>query len=528
VRSIVSYVSSRCRPARPGLLGALLGLVVVGCLASCGPERAGSWSAPSPSEGCLAVGPAESAQGPRVRAPERLEVAVTGAVDASDAPAPRGADESFLFRLLYEPLVHLDCRGRRYPALASAWAKEDGGRRWVFTLRPGARFWDGTPVTARDVERSWRSVRWRGAPPREWPPQGVAAVGPRTVAVELPEPTDRVPSVLARSELAVVRRSPGEPWPVLGTGPYRVAETSTLPSGGTGRSTSGSALPIRSLVLRATEESKGLPPTIRVRVAPGEDGRDLLDGGAGLLLTGDRATLDYARRRPGLSVRRLPWNRTYVFFGSAVVPTAGSEAGLPVSFLETLARDAVPVEARAAPRSASGSEPPSSGFGPEAPGGRPPLARELGAPWIGYPAGDAVGRALAGRLVALAAAPASTRDPEVEGALRVLGLARAPRGLRAAPLDPESLAGSAALRGAGVVRALAAAPRDSGGAGCVGVLGEGPERSDEGKAGGAAGDRRAGVPLVQTRRSAILRAQGPSVAIGIDCDGTPFIVDEDR
>src|SRR5260221_12084175 len=31
------------------------------------------------------------------------------------------------------------------------WTSSEGGRRWAFTLRADAQFWDGAPVTAREV-----------------------------------------------------------------------------------------------------------------------------------------------------------------------------------------------------------------------------------------------------------------------------------------------------------------------------------------------------------------------------------------
>src|SRR2546426_9242355 len=42
------------------------------------------------------------------------------------------------------------------PGLAATWEQAPGDR-WAFTLRDNARFWDGAPVTARDVLASWRS-----------------------------------------------------------------------------------------------------------------------------------------------------------------------------------------------------------------------------------------------------------------------------------------------------------------------------------------------------------------------------------
>ncbi|MFO1501094.1 MAG: ABC transporter substrate-binding protein [Verrucomicrobiota bacterium] len=68
--------------------------------------------------------------------------------------------------LIYETLVKRDGQGRLVPNLASAWEFKDEGRTVVFTLRPGARWHDGTPVTAADVRIHFK--RWLGLPEYAW------------------------------------------------------------------------------------------------------------------------------------------------------------------------------------------------------------------------------------------------------------------------------------------------------------------------------------------------------------------------
>jgi ABC-type transport system substrate-binding protein len=56
---------------------------------------------------------------------------------------------------VFESLTAIDAAGVVQPALAQGWAVEDGGRRVVFTLRPGIAFSDGSPITAQNVVASW-------------------------------------------------------------------------------------------------------------------------------------------------------------------------------------------------------------------------------------------------------------------------------------------------------------------------------------------------------------------------------------
>ena len=56
--------------------------------------------------------------------------------------------------LMFESLVTYGFDSRVEPALAASW-KEEGGKAYVFTLRPDAKFHDGRAVTAKDVVYSF-------------------------------------------------------------------------------------------------------------------------------------------------------------------------------------------------------------------------------------------------------------------------------------------------------------------------------------------------------------------------------------
>ncbi|MFW6200455.1 MAG: ABC transporter substrate-binding protein, partial [Gemmatimonadota bacterium] len=145
-------------------MAALLGVgaALAGVLAGCASGPTVPPSSARASASCLIV--------PGIAAPpaernEPLTVGLTRPVNPDHAPAPTNPDEAFLFGLLYESLVGIDCTGRLLSGLASAWESDDGGRRWTFTLRTDARFWDGDPVTARHVADGWRRLEESGRSP---------------------------------------------------------------------------------------------------------------------------------------------------------------------------------------------------------------------------------------------------------------------------------------------------------------------------------------------------------------------------
>ncbi len=74
--------------------------------------------------------------------------------------------------LAYDGLTQFDADGRLQPALADRWAAggDGSGRRYIFHLRAGVKFHDGTPLTAAAVRASFLRVldpATRGG--RPWP-----------------------------------------------------------------------------------------------------------------------------------------------------------------------------------------------------------------------------------------------------------------------------------------------------------------------------------------------------------------------
>ena len=63
--------------------------------------------------------------------------------------------------MVYDTLLAWDKDGALHPQALESWSVEDGGKRFVLTLRDGQSFHDGRPVTVEDVLASFD--RWRNA-----------------------------------------------------------------------------------------------------------------------------------------------------------------------------------------------------------------------------------------------------------------------------------------------------------------------------------------------------------------------------
>jgi ABC-type oligopeptide transport system substrate-binding subunit len=137
------------------------------------------------------------------------------------------------------------------PDIAESWEVSDGGKKYVFHLRPDARWSDGEPLTAEDFAYAWRRCLERGggsplapllygikgARPYHQGGQpdegelGIHTPDPHTLAVELDDPANYFLSILATPVSFPVPRKAieahGDAWTepdhIVTNGPFRLA-----------------------------------------------------------------------------------------------------------------------------------------------------------------------------------------------------------------------------------------------------------------------------------------------------------------
>ena len=238
---------------------------------------------------------------------DTVTIALSSPLDLSHAPVPTNQDERLVFRQLFPGLIRLDCQGELRPALASSWQSDTTARTWTFVLRDGARFPDGSSLTARSIEADW--IR-RDSALREAGLDSVRAIDDRTLQVAMQDLRDSLPRVFADPLWSVVSDS-------LAT---RLSEGRLTVSQGPGRA------------------------VLAIAVAGTRDLRDALDAGADLVVSGDPQVIDYAARTSELNTYPLPWDRTYALLqhpGAQAVSTI-----LDSTLKLSLVRDVVQTDAR--------------------------------------------------------------------------------------------------------------------------------------------------------------------------------------
>jgi hypothetical protein len=346
---------------------------------------------------------------------DTVTLALAGTVDPDYGPWARNAGERRLFGHLYETLIYVDCQGDVQPRLAVSWDRGVDGRQWTFGLQKGARFWDGSPVTASSVVWSWQN-----APVDPDAPNAVfdsvKAGGERTLRVYLKQPYWEVPRAFSSLTFAVAKPSPGTGWP-LGSGPYEIDPS---PMGSSGKH-------VQAILLRPAFGARG--PIIRVLQTSTHDTRDLLEETIDVVVTDDPAVIEYASHRPHLDSVALPWDRTYVLLSTSRVREllwGGSIRSVPADLTDDLARDAVRGDARGVRPPFWWEELGHCGELSETVSGLPPFPRGAyssgGARRIMFDLQDPTARDIAERLVALAAADTAASTAAAALASAVPGL----------------------------------------------------------------------------------------------------------
>jgi hypothetical protein len=302
---------------------------------------------------------------------DTLTVALSEPVDLGNVLSPTNDSERLLFRNLFDNLIRLDCQGTVRPGLAESWTEDSGKRAWIFTLRDGAKFGSGLPMSAAHVAGTLAPA-WAGG--RSPGIDSAVALNDRQLRLFLSGTQDSVPHFLADPALAMVDG--------LATD---------------GRGSGGSiAIP-----------AHGSLPAVDLQFPPGGDVRDALDHGVDLVVTRDPAVIDYVAGRSEFATYPLPWSRTYVLLQPAAAEPLDVVSTEPER--RSLARDAVQADAR-------GAEPlfwwheAAACPNTVAPGSRSTSSR------VAYIRGDEVARGLAERVVALARSGIGLRTVALEPA----------------------------------------------------------------------------------------------------------------
>ncbi|MGH2535263.1 MAG: ABC transporter substrate-binding protein [Thermomicrobiales bacterium] len=201
---------------------------------------------------------------------------------------------------VYDQLVDFDPENQAVPGLAESWENPDE-TTFVFHLRPGVTFHDGTPLTAADVKFSFERIM-DPATASPWASQfepiaSIEATDDQTVTFTLKQPYGPMLSVLGATYAAIVPQAAVEggadlQQTMVGTGPFSLQDyTQDVET---------------ILAANPTYWEEGLPElaTLTYRILPDEAARlaAIRTGEIGLTSLADPAAVSLASREEGVEV----------------------------------------------------------------------------------------------------------------------------------------------------------------------------------------------------------------------------------
>lgn len=155
---------------------------------------------------CALIGPAVAQDTPKSGG--TLLVGINSDIRSLEPGINRDTNTDSVIHQMFEGLVAYRSDLTVGPALADSWTVSDDGRTYTFTLREGAKFHNGAPVTSAEVKWSWERLSGQAGWNCRNGFDGTA--GAKVEAVEAPDPRTVVYKLAAPSgtflkQLAIVQ-----------------------------------------------------------------------------------------------------------------------------------------------------------------------------------------------------------------------------------------------------------------------------------------------------------------------------------
>ena len=140
------------------------------------------------------------------------------------------AIDDVVYATIFEGLTRIAADGSIQPWLASGWTLSEDGRAYLFDLRPGVRFHNGSLLTADDVvfslSRAIGPATSNAQAAALRAIKAVTATGPLQVRIELAERDSAFTRLLSLGDAVIVSRSAADALATnpVGTGPFRLVD----------------------------------------------------------------------------------------------------------------------------------------------------------------------------------------------------------------------------------------------------------------------------------------------------------------
>lgn len=158
----------------------------------------------------------------------RIAVADQSNTDTFDSVLSRSGSDYLRAKAVYNSLCWVDGASQPVPDLAESYEADEKGLRWVFRLRKGVRFHDGSALRPADVVYS--IMRHKTGPSLASSlltnVTGIAADGADAVVFTLATPDFGFPLAMSETHMVIIKEGTTDFTRPIGTGPFRIKDFS--------------------------------------------------------------------------------------------------------------------------------------------------------------------------------------------------------------------------------------------------------------------------------------------------------------
>ncbi|MBW8077815.1 MAG: hypothetical protein GJU76_07030, partial [Gallionella sp.] len=189
----------KSRTKKTGNIAGVIVIATAGLAACSSSKTTSASSATSSSASATSTGGGAATTGGSTAQAASLTIAIQTEPQSLDPAKDDSCDGLYAAELLYAPLIHETYQGTFTPALASSWKYVGtGNTQFQVTLRSGATFSDGTPVTAASVVNSLEyTSKGSGPAGSALPGLTATATSSDTVLLKTTAPVANFPAALS-------------------------------------------------------------------------------------------------------------------------------------------------------------------------------------------------------------------------------------------------------------------------------------------------------------------------------------------
>lgn len=193
----------KSRTKKTGNIAGVIVIATAGLAACSSSKTTSASSATSSSASATSTGGGAATTGGSTAQAASLTIAIQTEPQSLDPAKDDSGDGLYAAELLYAPLIHETYQGTFTPALASSWKYVGtGNTQFQVTLRSGATFSDGTPVTAASVVNSLEyTSKGSGPAGSALPGLTATATSSDTVLLKTTAPVANFPAALSQVNL---------------------------------------------------------------------------------------------------------------------------------------------------------------------------------------------------------------------------------------------------------------------------------------------------------------------------------------